>query len=483
MIGATNPYIQDYITQQPKRFLPMRCTTFLLFVGLLYACNTPESEEQPAAAQPPKPNIIFIMADDLGYGDLGSYGQEKIQTPGLDRMAAEGLRFTQVYAGAPVCAPSRSVLMTGQHTGHTKVRGNFSAIEVPELPNPRRIPLAPEDTTIADILKRNGYVTGMFGKWGLGEANTSGAPNAKGFDEWFGFNNQRRAHRHYPDFVWHNQDTFHIEANQGGAEGQHVHELFTQFAMDFLEQNQDTAFFLYLPYTLPHDEFAATDEYLARYENEDWTEQEKTYAAMVSMVDADVAQLLDKLLEYEIAENTLVFFCSDNGAANRYDGTFDSSGSLRGRKRDMYEGGIRTPMIAWMPGTVPSAAVSDEPWYFPDVVPTLAEFANAKVPENIDGISILPALMGEAMPESERYFYWEFHERDFDQAVRWQDWKGVRAGMDAPLELYDLSQDVGEDNDVSADYPEVTQQLNNYLDTVRSPSIYWPVEDGQSASR
>lgn len=461
----------------------MKWIAFFLVVGLFYACDAPQSEEQPVAEQKPKPNIIFIMADDLGYGDLGSYGQQQIKTPHLDRMAVEGLRFTQVYAGAPVCAPSRSVLMTGQHSGHTKVRGNFSAIEVPELPNPRRIPLALEDTTIAEILKQAGYVTGMFGKWGLGEANTSGEPNAKGFDEWFGFNNQRRAHTHYPDFVWHNRDTFHIDANQNGAEGQHVHELFTQFAMVFLEQHKDTTFFMYLPYTLPHDDFDATEEYLETYENEDWTEQEKTYAAMVSMVDADVGQLLDSLQAYGIANNTLVFFCSDNGAANRYEGTFDSSGPLRGRKRDMYEGGIRTPMIAWMPGTVPAGATNDYPWYFPDVLPTLTAFVGTEAPQNIDGISMLPAIMGEEMPASDRYLYWEFHERGFDQAVRWKDWKGIRAGMDAPLELYDLSADVGEENDVSADYPEITQQLTNYLDTARSPSVYWPVDEGPSAMK
>ena len=454
----------------------MRWTTLFLLAGLAWACSAPQPNEQSAAEQSQKPNIIFIMADDLGYGDLGSYGQRKILTPHLDRMAAEGLRFTQVYTGAPVCAPSRSVLMTGQHSGHTKVRGNFSAIEVPELPNPRRIPLAPEDTTIAEILKQEGYVTGMFGKWGLGEANTTGEPNAKGFDEWFGFNNQRRAHSHYPDYVWHNRDTFHIEENQDGARGQHVHELFTQFVMDFLEQNKDTTFFMYLPYTLPHDEFAATDEFLSLYENEDWTEQEKTYAAMVSMVDADVGRLLDSLKAYGIAENTLVFFCSDNGAANRYEGTFDSSGPLKGRKRDMYEGGIRTPMIVWMPGTVAAGTVSDSPWYFPDMLPTAAELVGADIPKNVDGISIVPTLMGEVESNTDRYLYWEFHERNFDQAVRWQDWKGVRDGVDTSLELYDLSTDLGEQEDVSAQYPEIAKQLTNFLDTARSPSIYWPVD-------
>ena len=454
----------------------MRLLIFLLIINFSLACDSPSGERQPMLEQPTKPNIVFIMADDLGYGDLGSYGQQFIKTPGLDSMAAEGLRFTQVYAGSPVCAPSRSVLMTGLHSGHTKIRGNFSAIEVPELPKPRRIPLAAEDKTVAEILKEEGYVTGMFGKWGLGEANTSGEPNSKGFDEWFGFNNQRRAHTHYPDFVWHNQDTFRIDTNQNETEGQHVHELFTRFAMDFLERNKDTTFFMYLPYTLPHDEFRATDKYLDIYKDEDWTEREKTYAAMVSMVDADVAKLLNQLRAYNIAENTLVFFCSDNGAANRYEGTFDSSGLLRGRKRDVYEGGIRTPMIAWMPGTVPAGRVNDFPWYFPDVLPTVADLATAEIPKGIDGISIVPLLKGEDMKLADRYMYWEFHEKGFDQAVRWQSWKGVRDGIGSSLELYDLSQDEAEENNVSTVHPEIAERLTNYLDTARSQSAYWPVE-------
>jgi arylsulfatase A-like enzyme len=436
-----------------------------------------------AAAQPdkPRPNLIFIMVDDLGYGDLGSYGQDVIPTPFLDQMAREGMRFTQAYAGAPVCAPSRSVLMTGQHSGHTLIRGNFSAVEVPELPNPRRIPLRPEDTTVAEVLQQAGYVTGMFGKWGLGEAATTGEPNRQGFDEWVGFLNQRRAHSHYPEFLWENQDTLKLSGNADKQRQQHTHPLFTEYALDFINRHHDTTFFLYLPYCLPHSEIAATPPYADLYKDKDWTDKQKHFAGMISMIDSDVGRLLNLLKAHGIAENTLVFFCSDNGAANRYDGLFDSSGPLRGRKRDMYEGGIRTPMIAWMPGSVPAGAVSDYPWYFPDVLPTLAAVAGTEAPKNIDGMNIAPALFGEDLPLTDRFMYWEFHEKGFDQAVRWKNWKAVRQGLNDQLELYNLAEDPAETNDVSRKNKKVVKTIESYLAEARSPSIYWPA--GQGAPR
>jgi len=451
---------------------------FLLLIAAMFAaCTQPakETADETAEDASPKPNIIYIMVDDLGYGDLSCYGQTAMQTPNIDRLAAEGMRFTDVYTGSPVCAPSRSVLMTGLHSGHTKVRGNFSAVAMPELPKPRRLPLAPEDTTVAEVLKQAGYVTGMFGKWGLGEITTTGEPNKKGFDEWFGFNNQRRAHNHYPEFVFHNRDTFYIPENEGGQQGRHIHELFSKYAFKFLEANKDTNFFMYLPYTLPHDKFQATEPFLAQYADKPWSEQAKTYAAMVAMLDADVGKLLDSLEAYGIAENTMVFFCSDNGAANRYEEELNSSGILKGRKRDMYEGGIRTPMLVRMPGTIPAGKVSDYPWYFPDVLPTLAELAEANAPSNLDGISVLPLLKGGGMPDSERFLYWEFHERGFDQAARKGNWKAVKNGEDGAIELYDLATDPSESKNIANEKPEVVTMFRNYLDTARTPSIYWPL--------
>ena len=275
-----------------------------------------------AQADESQPNIIFIMADDMGYGDAGCYGQKLIQTPNIDSMATEGTRFTNCYAGSPVCAPSRSVLMTGLHTGHTTVRGNFGMHGVIGLGGGKgRVPLRTDDVTVAEVLKSAGYVTGMMGKWGLGEPDTSGHPNIQGFDQWFGFLNQRRAHNHYPEFLWLNQQRFELPGNAAGGEQQYSHDLFTGFALNFIRQHQSRPFFLYLPFTVPHAKFQTPD--LGVYADRDWPEEAKRYATMISRMDADIGRILNLLKELQIDERTIVFFCSDNGAANRYDGLFD----------------------------------------------------------------------------------------------------------------------------------------------------------------
>ena len=424
----------------------------------------------PSEAAEPPPNIIFIMADDLGYHDLGCYGQTKIQTPHIDRLAAEGIRFTNAYAGAPVCAPSRSVLMTGQHTGHTTVRGNFSRVE--NLVKDDRVPLLPEDITVAEVLQQAGYVTGMTGKWGLGEPETSGVPNAQGFDEWFGYLNQRNAHSYYPPYLWRNREKIVLEGNQNGQQQTYSHDLFTDFALEFMQRHRDTSFFLYLPYTVPHDAYEIPDT--APYTNEDWSPEAKVHAAMITRLDHDIGRMMDALRTYGLDERTMIFFCSDNGAARRWDDTFRSSGILRGRKRDVYEGGLRTPMIVRMPGRVPAGVTSNVPWYFPDVLPTLAALADTEPPRRIDGVNVLPVITGQTDTLEERTMYWEFHERGFQQAARRKYWKAVRPAPDAPLELYDLSVDVSEQFDVASLHPTVVQQLDKYLRTARSDSKYWP---------
>lgn len=463
------------MNKQTMRF-KFYLSAIYLFAAILFgACEQQTAEEKPER----KPNVIFIMADDLGYGDLGVYGQEVIPTPYIDQMAIEGRIFTHCYAGSPVCAPSRSTLMTGKHTGHTTVRGNKSQIPL-DLPNPDRVPLPENDTTLAEVLKQAGYITGMTGKWGLGEPNTTGEPNLQGFDQWLGFLNQKRAHDHFADYIWQNQDTFWLEGNDPVFNQQNVnfsHNHFTNFALDFIQENQDTNFFLYVPYLLPHDHYHIPEEDLEAFSDKDWTENEKVHAAMVAKVDKDVGRILNKLQELALDSNTLVFFCSDNGAARRWEGRFDSSGKLRGRKRDMYEGGIRTPMIVWMPGTVPAGTKTDYPWYFPDLMPTLAEFAGTKSVKDIDGISILPEVKGKTMELSDRFMYWEFHERGFDQAVRWKNWKAVRAGLRGELELYDLAQDEMEENDISEKHPEIVAQIEEYLSTARTVSPYWLAKD------
>lgn len=422
-----------------------------------------------------KPNIIFIMADDLGFGDLGCYGQTVIQTPHIDALAREGMRFTQCYAGSTVCAPSRSVLMTGQHTGHTTVRGNFGKGGVVGLGGGEgRVPLKAEDVTIAECLKQAGYVTGMTGKWGLGEPNTTGEPNRQGFDQWFGYLNQRRAHTYYPTFIWHNQKKVILKGNQDGKQ-QYTHDLFTEFALGFIEQAQRAEpFFLYVPYCIPHSkyEIPSTEPYTEK----PWTQDEKVHAAMVTRMDSHVGRMMALLKTLDIDDNTIVFFCSDNGAAKRWEGRFDSSGPLRGRKRDLYEGGIRTPMIVRWPGRIKAGTVSDLAWYFPDVLPTLIELGQGAPPASVDGISIVPTLLGKPQDLSDRYLYWEFFERGFQQALRWRDWKAIRQTPGQALELYDLRSDPQETKDIAADRPQVIAAMEAYLRDARTDSEDWPVD-------
>jgi len=332
---------------------------WLVWAGAgLWAAGVVAAGQGQGQGQAQVPNVVFVMADDMGYGDLGCYGQKEILTPRIDRLAAEGMRFTQVYSGSPVCAPARSVLMTGQHTGRTTVRGN-SGLGGVRGPGGEagRVPLRAEDVTVAEVLKGAGYVTGMTGKWGLGEPGTTGVPSLQGFDHWLGFLNQRRAHSYYPDYLWKGDEKFPLPGNEGGARGQWVHDLFTDFALDFIRAQAGGRFFLYVPYTVPHDKFEIPD--LAPYGDRDWTEQEKIYAAMITRMDGDIGRMVDLLEELGLSENTIIFLCSDNGAANRYEGVFDSSGPLRGQKRDLYEGGIRVPMIVRWQGTVAAGAVSD----------------------------------------------------------------------------------------------------------------------------
>ena len=423
-----------------------------------------------------KPNIIFIMADDLGYNDLGCYGQEKIQTQNIDKIAAEGIRFTQCYTGSTVCAPSRSVLMTGQHTGHTRVRGNTGkmggVLVLDNGPPQRRVPLEPEDVTVAEVLKQAGYATGITGKWGLAEPETAAVPNRKGFDEWFGYLNQRRAHTYYPPYLWRNEEKVIYEENKDDQRGQYSHDLFTEFALDFAREHKDEPFFLYLPYTVPHAryEIPSTEPYT----NEPWPEDAKVHAAMITRMDRDVGRIMALLKETGIDDQTIVFLCSDNGAARFWEGIFDSSGPLHGKKGDLYEGGIRTPMIVRWPGQIPAGVVSDVAWYFADFLPTAAELVGVKPPSNIDGVSVLPTLLGKNQNLESRFLYWEHFGGGFQQAVRVGNWKAVRAGLDKPLELFDLAADLGEKHNVAAQQPDVVRKIESYLETARTDSECWP---------
>ena len=425
-----------------------------------------------------RPNIIFIMADDLGYADLGCYGQKKIKTPNIDRLAKEGTRFTQCYAGSTVCAPSRSVLMTGQHTGHTRVRGNFGkagGVLVTGSGSPqRRIPLEHEDVTVAEVLKQAGYATGITGKWGLGEPDSTGLPNRQGFDEWFGYLNQRAAHSYYPPYLWHNEEKVILEGNQEGQKKQYSHNLVTDFALKYIRGHSSKPFFLYLPFTIPHAKYEIPST--APYTDKPWPKDAKVHAAMITLMDRDIGSIMALLKKLNIDKSTIVFFCSDNGAAQRWEGTFDSSGQLRGKKSTMYEGGLRTPMIVRFPGKVGAAKLNTTAvWYFADVLPTLADIAGAKPPLGIDGISILPTLLGKKQNTADRFLYWEFPSGGFKQAVRWRNYKAVRLAPNKPLELYDLEKDLAEQNNIAETHPDVVAKIQAYLKTARSDSPNWPI--------
>ncbi len=410
------------------------------------------------------PNIIFILADDLGYGDVGCYGQKVIQTPHLDQMASEGIRFTQCYAGSTVCAPSRCCLMTGLHTGHARIRGN------------KLHPLLPEDTTIAEVLKNAGYTTGIVGKWGLGEPDTTGIPNRQGFDYWFGFLNQSRAHNYYPDYVWKNTERFFFDR------WTYTHTAFTQEALDFVRRSHGQPFFLYLAYTIPHafNEGGVNGMPIPSdqpYSDQPWPQNEKNRAAMITLMDADIGRLFTLLKELGLDENTIVFFSSDNGP-HREGGTnpdfFDSNGPLRGIKRDLYEGGIRVPMIVRWPGHLPAGAVSDQVWAFWDFPATAAELAGTRLPNPGDGISMVDALF-QRPQQNHEYLYWEFHEQGGKQAIRMGKWKAVRLGWKPPVELYDLETDLGETTDIAAHHPDLIEKMGTLFRQARTENSFYPI--------
>jgi len=448
-----------------------------------------------ARAVPPErpPNVVFIMADDLGLRHLGCYGGDKIHTPHLDRMAAEGLRFTQAYAGATVCAPSRSCLMTGLHGGHAPVRANSGGV-----------PLRDEDVTIAEVLKKAGYATGGFGKWGQGEIGTPGVPTRQGFDEFVGYYHQIHAHFYYPEYLWKNGRRWPLPGNiaggrlpgdAGGKRTQYAPDEILDHALHFIRANQDRPFFCYLSTIIPHVELAVPREslapYLGKFEETPFFDPRPgyagsrhpraTYAAMISHMDKNIGKVMALLKELGLDENTVVFFTSDNGAQGGFGGTgadffefFNPMGPLRGRKGSMYEGGIRVPMIARWPGKIRPQTVNDElAWYFPDVMPTLAELAGAEPPPGIDGISVVPALIGEESAgrkqERHEFLYWELtRSTGLQQAVRMGNWKAVRNDPDRPLELFNLESDIGETTDVSSRHPQVMRKIEEYLQACRS---------------
>jgi arylsulfatase A-like enzyme len=389
-----------------------------------------------------KPNIIFIMVDDMGYHDLGCYGSKTILTPRIDRMCAEGIRFTDCYSGDTVCAPARSTLMTGFHKGHTPVRGNGGGV-----------PLFPEDVTVAEVLKRAGYATGGFGKWGLGNQGKDGAAERQGFDTFFGYYNQWHAHTYYTHLF---RNSVKVE-----LDGRYTHHAIYDEAIKFIKANKDRPFFLYCPWTPPHAAYQIPEDEpaWALYRDKSWPRDAKVAAAMDSMMDRQVGEILDLLKELGLDDDTIVFFTSDNGAAKRFDGIHNSCGKMTGHKRSMNEGGIRVPMVVRWPGKIAPGRESDLQWYFPDVMPTLAELAgvSAEVPKGIDGISVAPTLLGRGEQKKHEYLFWESRDR----AVRMGKWKGIlRRGE---VTLYDLTTDIGEKTDLAERHPDIAQKLGRFM--------------------
>lgn len=442
-----------------------------------------------------RPSIIFILADDLGYGDVGCFGQQRIKTPNIDKLAAEGMKFTSFYAGSTVCAPSRCALMTGKHSGHGTIRGNG-----------RNAALLANEPTVAELLKQVGYRTGLVGKWGLGELGSAAVPQKKGFDEFVGYLNQTHAHDYYTDHLFRHDPVtgfdgkMTIVENAGNQRGAYIPDLFTTAALNFVKNNkpdqfnQFRPFFLFLSYTIPH----ANNEEAARtgngmqvpsdepYSKESWPQVQKNKAAMITRMDGDIGKLMQKLKDSNLDESTLVFFSSDNGA-HKEGGVdpkfFDSSGPLTGTKRDLTEGGIRVPCIARWPGRIKPGTVNDTPWAFWDFLPTMTALTGGRTPKDIDGISFLPTLLGQTQTNQHAFLYWEFHERGFQQAARMGDWKAIRPQVDEPLELFNLKLDIAEKNNVAAKNPEVIAKFEEYFKTARSESPDWPIRKEPPAKK
>ncbi|MHC4444962.1 MAG: arylsulfatase [Planctomycetota bacterium] len=433
-----------------------------------------ESTQQP-------PNIIFIMADDLGYGELGCYGQDKIKTPNIDRLAVEGMRFTQCYAGCSVCAPSRSVLMTGLHSGHTPIRVNVCGTY-----------LYPEDFTVAELLKQAGYVTGCFGKWGSGEQGTPGHPNRQGFDEFFGQLNQVHAHFYYPYYLWKNETEYYLPENEGKRRNRYAHDEIHAQAMDFIRSNKDKRMFCYIPYIIPHVELVVPEDsmkpYLGKFDEVPLADPRKgyigadkpyaTFAGMVSRMDGHVGEIVALLKELGIHDNTVVFFTSDNGGqGHNWKGMtdyFKGNAPLRGYKGSFYEGGIRVPMVVCWPGRIKPGSKTDHICGFWDVMPTLADLAGVEPPENIDGISFLPTLLNRGDQQEHEHLYWELvhvlrngkYERVC--ALRMGDWKVVQPRRGKPFELYNLAEDISETTDLAGRRPAIMAKIKDYLKTART---------------
>jgi arylsulfatase A len=472
---------------------------WILIVSAVFVFNGSAISAERAG----RPNIVLIVADDLGYGELGCYGQKWIKTPRLDELAREGMRFTQFYSGAPVCAPARCMLMTGKHSGHAAIRDNRKPGGMKQLREqydwefPGQTPLPASEVTIASLLKERGYATGATGKWGLGQVGNMGDPARHGFDLFYGYYCQVHAHNHYPKFLWRNAVKETLAGNNHGATGEtHSQSRFAEEAMAFIREHRDEPFFLYLPFTIPHLAIQVPDAELKQYKGtfpespyehrsnyHEHPSPRAGYAAMVSYMDRNVGQIVDLVEELGLTDDTLFLFTSDNGPTYRRLGGadsdfFDSSSPLRGRKGTVYEGGIRVPLIARWPGKINAGTESDHAAAFWDVLPTLCELTQKEPPKEIDGISFAPTLLRNGKQKTHKYLYWEFPAYGVQQAVRFGNWKAVRHGLnkgDSDFELYDLSTDVAESHNVAAEHSDVLDRVKEIVKEAHTPSKKFPL--------
>ncbi|QBE65423.1 arylsulfatase [Pseudoduganella lutea] len=433
-----------------------------------------------------RPNIIFILADDMGYGDTAVYGQRRIATPNIDRLARGGMRFTQAYAGAPVCGPSRCALMTGMHTGHARIRDN-TAIAGGKLGTKgkgkqlwRRPNLLPDDRTVAQYLRDAGYRTGLMGKWHLDGFEAEATPIQFGFEEFKGWLTPlETTHGYWPAQRVHGDKLVDIPENANGKHGRYDTDMITLDALDFIERHKAGPFFLYAAYNSPHSPYTAPD-FGPYADRADWSDDEKTYAAMIHYLDLGIGQLLDRIKAAGLDNDTVIFFASDNGPRSeptppqtRLADFFDSNGGLTGYKRDMYEGGVRTPWIVRWPGRIPAGSVSEVPVYFPDFLPTALDLAGAPVAKS-DGVSLRPFLVDPQRQAADRFLYWEYYDPEFRQALRWGKWKAVRLKRDGPLELYDLSRDPKESTNVAARHPDIVARMADGMAREHAASVEYP---------
>ena len=463
-----------------KLSLYKQALSIVLLLFIFISCKSTQEEKVAISKNVQNPNIIYIMLDDAGYGDFSAFGSKHIKTPNFDKICSEGMRFTNHYSGSAVCAPTRSVLMTGLDTGHTPRRDNTAKGNTEELikKNGRALVfLEDAHLTVAESLKKAGYTTGGIGKWGLGNPGSDGVPEKQGFDYWFGYLDQVHAHEHFPEEIWEGGKMIEIPENKKGKKGKYIPYLQEEKSLDFIKKNKNKPFFLYMALTPPHGKYVIpeSDPLFSEYEGIPGGKTVQHYAAMVARADQTVGKVMSLLKKLDIDDNTIVFYTSDNGPNGLFAKNINSAGGLRGGKRSLYEGGIRAAMAVRWPNKIPENTTSDFIWDMRDFFPTACEIAKTKTPKGLSGISVLKTLKG-GKQKGRKFHYWEIHS-PFHQAVRMGKWKAIRYGTKEKLKLYNLKVDRAESKNISNENPEIVAEIEKFLETARVESPYFPAKE------